>query len=395
MAKVTGVVPGMFAAWLTVSAACGGPDSGAAGSDGGTEGAAPDASEACASADDCGADRPICTSGGVCVECETSADCPTEFPVCGDHSCQASCAGDEVAADLVALPSDIIWIVDQSGSMTQETANVQTNINSFVSLIGASHVDFRVVMIATKTGSNAICVPEPLGGASCGNNTQFRLVNQRVASHNGPALLLSTYAMYSDFLRPNAVKHLVFVTDDNSDMTAANFTSGIAGLQPAGVFANMRIHGIYAFGNGQATGCTGAFGTGAADGTVYTTLIQQTGGAAGVICTGDWSQVFNDITAAVVAGSQVSCELAMPTPPRNQSLDPAKVNVKYQIGGVAPGETLPQVQSANECSVAGGWYYDDNVAPTSVTMCPATCSAIQGDPMANVSIEFGCATQLF
>jgi hypothetical protein len=353
---------------------------------------APPAPTGCTSAAECGPEAPICTDEGFCVQCESSADCPAELPVCGGDTCVASCAGDEVSADFITLPTDIIWVVDQSGSMDQETAHVQANINTFASLIDASTIDYRVVMNATTSNSNAICVPGPLGGASCGNNTRFRLVNQRIGSHDGPQRALSRYSSYSDFLRPDSMKHFVFVTDDESGMSAAAFNSGLAALQPA--ITNFKVHGIYAFGT-PTIGCTGAFGTGAADGTVYTSLIAQTGGAAGVICNDDWTQVFDDITAAVVSGSQVSCEITMPAPPRGQELDPSLVNVKYLMGGVAPGTILGQVPSAGDCSTGGGWYYDDNAAPTKITLCPATCSTVQQDSAANVKVEFGCATQIF
>lgn len=353
-----------------------------------------DASAACTDSSECSAETPVCHSSGSCVQCETSADCSDPTPVCSNTTCTASCAGTEVAADFVTVPSDIIFVVDQSGSMNQETQYVQAKINDFAALINASSIDYRVVMIARSTGGNAICVPPPLGGPSCGNNTRFRLVNQYVDSNNGPSLAISRYSMYSDFLRPEAGKHFVFVTDDNSNTSAASFMSQLQALQPAGMFTGAKIHGIYAFGT-AGVGCTGAFGSGAADGTVYTTLISQTGGASGVICTGDWTQVFNDITAAVVSGSQVSCDLTLPTPPMGETLDPTKVNVKYQMGGVAPGQTLPQVPTAGDCAAAGGWYYDDNTTPTTITLCPATCTNVQNDPAANVKVEFGCSTQIF
>ncbi|MBA3456338.1 MAG: VWA domain-containing protein [Deltaproteobacteria bacterium] len=348
----------------------------------------------CTDNSQCSADAPICSSSGVCVQCESSADCSDPTPVCSNTTCTAACAGTDVMADFVTKPSDIIFIVDQSGSMDQETVYVQMKINDFVTQISASNIDYRVVMIATTSGSNAICVPSPLANGSCGNNTRFRLVNQRIGSNDGPALTLSRYALYSDFLRPEAAKHFVFVTDDNSNMSAANFTTGVNNLMPAGMFTGFKVHGIYAYGSGN-NGCTGTFGSGAADGTVYTTLINQTMGARGVICTGNWTQVFSDIQQAVVSGAQVSCDLTIPAPPMGETLDPTKVNVKYQMGGVAPGMTLSQVSVAADCTSAGGWYYDDNAAPMKITLCPATCASVQADPSANVKVEFGCSTQIF
>jgi hypothetical protein len=369
-------------------AACGGKNTG-------DDDPGVDANGACATADDCGADSPICNPNGVCVQCEVSADCPADSPICSSAACEAACTGDEVTANFIAIPSDIIWVVDQSGSMDQETVHVQTQINNFVALIDQSNIDYRVVMIATTGGSNSICVPAPLGGASCGNNTQFRLVNQRIGSHDGPQQSISRYSLYSDFLRPESMKHFVFVTDDESNISAASWTSQLAALQPAGMFSNLKVHGIYAFGSGTSQGCSGAFGNGAAEGDVYTALIAQTAGAAGVICNDDWTQVFTDITQAVISGSQVSCSLAMPAAPEGKTIDPALVNVKYLSGGVGPGETLPQVATAADCTAAGGWYYDDNAAPTLITLCPDTCAAVQLDAEANVKVDLGCTTGIF
>jgi hypothetical protein len=262
-------------------------------------------------------------------------------------------------------------------------------INDFVSLISATNIDYRVTMIASTSASNAICVPAPLGGPSCGDNTNFRLVNSSIGSHDALAKAISKYSLYSDFLRMNATKHFVIVTDDNSTTSASSFMTSLAGLTPTGMFDGVKVHAIYAYGNGTSKGCSGPFGTGAAEGTVYTTLVTDTGGARGVICEDDWNQVFTDITQAVVAGTQVACELAMPAAPEGQTLDPNQVNVKYQSG--ANATTLPQVPSSADCS-AGGWYYDDNTNPTKISLCPSTCSDIQSDGNASLNIELGCAT---
>src|SRR5690606_12977190 len=108
------------------------------------------------------------------------------------------------------------------------------------------------------------------------------------------------YPNYSSFLRVEAMKHFIFVTDDNSSWTATRFMDELAALTPAGMFANYKVHAIYGRdANGSA--CDGAFGKAVNNGSRYTTLITTTGGASGVICENDWSAVFTDIKAAVVA----------------------------------------------------------------------------------------------
>jgi hypothetical protein len=99
------------------------------------------------------------------------------------------------------------------------------------------------------------------------------------------------------------------------------------------------------------------------------------------------------VAQAVVKGSKLSCELALPTPSQG-TLDPSKVNVRV----VTPTgtTTLFKVAGAAACDASGGWYYDDEVNPTKVLLCPSSCQAAQdaGSASGEVQIEvlFGCAT---
>ncbi|MFO0761149.1 MAG: vWA domain-containing protein [Byssovorax sp.] len=104
-----------------------------------------------------------------------------------------------------------------------------------------------------------------------------------------------------------------------------------------------------------------------------------------------------DLLAALqsIQGSQVACEFAMPDKTADgEMIDPALVNVEYLPGGGGAKVEFGQVADAGACTAQkGGWYYDDPQKPTSITLCPTTCSAIQSDPDAKVQILFGCATK--
>lgn len=104
-----------------------------------------------------------------------------------------------------------------------------------------------------------------------------------------------------------------------------------------------------------------------------------------------------DLLAALqtIQESQLSCEFAMPeTDGSGNPIDPEKVNVLYTPAGSGTETTIGQVADAASCTEqVGGWYYDDPANPTKVTLCPSTCTAIQGDDLAKVAIEFGCATK--
>lgn len=310
----------------------------------------------------------------------------------GSGGAAPSCAAEGAKADAVVLPADIIWVVDQSGSMDKETDYVQKKINTFASAIAKSDVDYRVVMIANPSAGNKICVPAPLGGPSCGNAARFRLVAKTVGSTNGPKIALDEYAKYSDFLRPDATKHFVFVTDDQSSLAAQAFLDGLAAKQPKNMFASLKIHAVFAWGDDKNKGCNGPFGAGAKYGSVYETLVNKTGGAKGVICEDDWTKVFDDITTAVVTGSKVSCEVKVPAPPKGKELDPALVNVQYVPGGTGTPADILRVADAAGCGAKGGWYYDNPTAPTRILLCPASCTTVQKDDAAKIDVQFGCAS---
>ncbi len=312
----------------------------------------------------------------------------------------AACAETTAAAGPPQpLPADIIWAVDQSGSMDQETQYVQSKINDFANQIAATSIDYRVVMIASKSGGNPICVPPPLSGGGCGNGPRFRLVDVKVDSNDALNKIINNYSKYSDFLRPNSVKHFVVVSDDDAtdgpNDSAQAFANSLAALTPPGMFAKWKFHAIFSYGPGlPILGCVGPFGTGAAIGLVYDALtkLPQNGGAKGVICLDNWQPVFNAIKTAVVQGSKVSCDYTVPDPGGGQTVDPTKVNVDYLPGGNPPAQPIFRVNDLGGCQGGGtgGWYFDNNAAPTKILLCPATCTAVQSDSAAKIDVKFGC-----
>ncbi|MCZ7681451.1 MAG: hypothetical protein M5U28_22715 [Sandaracinaceae bacterium] len=119
------------------------------------------------------------------------------------------CTRDVTQAETRARPVDIIWIIDNSGSMDGEARIVQDNINNFAMAIGASGIDYHVVVM---TSMGFVSVPPPLGTDA----TRFRFANVDVQSNDGLVDLVDNFSAYSDFLRPEAITHFIAVTDDES-----------------------------------------------------------------------------------------------------------------------------------------------------------------------------------
>jgi hypothetical protein len=348
------------------------------------------------------------------------------FTPAGGASAQGGSAGFEPCASVSAtaeakiLPADIIWAVDTSASMKEEAAQVQANMNAFASIILASGIDVRVILISDKgQGQNTgppqpyeICIPPPLGNGAdasgfCDGKDEklptYRHVVEAVSSKNAIDIIVKTYPEYKTQLRPGAVKVVAVVSDDDSALSASEATAKLAGLDPS--FQGLVFDAIAAEQGPTecVMACQSACGTcgpccpgcqpiSAAEGAVYKALVQQTGGVFGDLCQQSFAGVFQAMAKGVVAGAKVPCEYALPAPPPGETLDPDQVNVQYLPGGAPPPKDILRVKSAADCGQKGGWYYDDNTSPQRIHLCPTTCRTVGGDPDAKIDVLFGCAS---
>ncbi|MEM9195774.1 MAG: vWA domain-containing protein [Myxococcota bacterium] len=304
------------------------------------------------------------------------------FPEGGFSECTAS----SVRAMEGFAPVDVIWVVDSSGSMSNEAERVQENLNRFSEAMGMVGIDYRVVVITT---SSYVSVGPPLSTSG-----RYRLIDRPVSSNEPLIALLDEFPNYSDFLRRAAITHIVGVTDDESDLPAAQFrTMMLDNLERNFTFhaiASERVPGNFPDG---ACNNGGFPPDGAAEpGDEYYDLAGMTGGLTFSICTQDWTSLFNTLTAAVAVGTALPCVYPIPSPPDGQELDQNKVNLLYSPGAGSE-RPLPYIGNGNppDCT-RGGWFYDDPEAPTRINLCPLTCDEIKNDAAGQVDISFGCAT---
>jgi hypothetical protein len=204
----------------------------------------------------------------------------------------------EVAQDLMGMtatraPVDIILFVDTSGSMAQETAWVNENMNRFATIMGASGLDYRVVMVARRgTGSLQVCIPAPLGGAACADTPRLRHINQTVNSTDGLQRLISTQPQWQSFTRVDALKFFVAITDDESSLSADAFNTAV--IRWPG-FATYVFHSIVGY--ESRTDCP----TLARRGGVYLTLTSRTRGLAARVCSTDWTSIFTSFARDITS----------------------------------------------------------------------------------------------
>jgi hypothetical protein len=116
--------------------------------------------------------------------------------------------------------------------------------------------------------------------------------------------------------------------------------------------------------------------------------IAQRGGTgqAFTIDSANAAQVATDLKNALlaIAGTNASCTFELPNV---GGFNPNAASVIYTPGS-GGSQTLTRQNGAGTCG--SGWYYDDPISPTGITLCASTCSMIQTDPAARVEIGLGC-----
>ena len=316
----------------------------------------------------------------------------------GDGDGDGCAAVSEMAQNQLA-PVDIVFAIDTSGSMSDEKNFVQQYMNVFSQQIFLANIDHHVVMIA-EASPEGPCINVPLGSGSCPADTnlpEYLHVVEGVGSSNSLEKILSTHTLWSSSIRPNSVKHLVVVSDDDSSMDANTFDAAFKALDPD--YANYFFHAIVAFDApdeleclGGASCCAASLIPLAADtGQVYLNLVSLTGGVAGDLCDQEFGPVFDEIAQQVQATTPLACEWEIPEPPEGETFDPNKVNVELVLDNVA--ESVYYVDSVDDCMGGDGWYYyPDAVTPETIRICPETCERVQSATQAQVDILFGCAT---
>jgi len=321
----------------------------------------------------------------------------------------ASCASVSSEAQAQLQPADIIIAVDTSGSMDEEIAQVQQNLNKFAQIITGSGIDVHVILIADAS----MCIPAPLGSGSCNGMDEklpnYRHVVQTVNSTDGLQVILNTYADWKDVLRPNATKTIAIVSDDDSSLGATAFVNQLTTLDPT--FVGFKFDAIVSFESPDAclagcffncAACTNSccnkaqFCTpiSAEEGKVYKQLVQQTGGVIGNLCIQNFDPVFQDMAKAVVTDAKISCEYTIPPPPDGQTIDPTLINVVHTSGGGTKNTIYNVPTGAMGCGTTGGWYFDNQATPTKIIVCSNTCTALQSDMGGKVEVLFGCATEV-
>jgi hypothetical protein len=89
--------------------------------------------------------------------------------------------------------------------------------------------------------------------------------------------------------------------------------------------------------------------------------------------------------------SKLVCSFSIPAPPMGMTLDPGKVNVRFNTADPANAFDIGQVTNRAACGAQGGWYYDNPTDPKTVNLCEQSCAKVNTSGEGAIQILFGCA----
>lgn len=249
-----------------------------------------------------------------------------------------------------SMPVDLIIVLDNSGSMSEEAAHVQKNLTALINSV-SNRSDIRVGVISSKSPMFGIDVSKISGAAQLGNRLQQ--ADQEVGSWGALACLLKnikdnstqmatrfpkTYSHWkntsspvfedyfctnagtqfsSDFLRTNSQKVVIVVSDDKSTFESMSDDVGYEKWSTNDFYSilntsyfntpyhsgsdNMTFFGF--IGLGSISPCQSGRGL------FYEKLAAETNGRVFNICDADWTQHFNSITNASMLINSSSMQL--------------------------------------------------------------------------------------
>ncbi len=352
-----------------------------------------------------------------------------------------ACAGTSAEATLATKPVDIILVIDSSSSMSEEIAAVEANLNSNLAIqLEASEIDYQIILLADHgnpdvDGKFGICINSPLSGHDCatidGNalpvdGPRLKHYPIYVGSHDAYDRILSDFALddtgiynvapeggilpplaegYGAFLREDAIKVFLLITDDNSSGAttefAPDFDAALLALSPAqfGTAQNRN----YIFHNiigqvGKAADSSipwlpsdpvteGECGAGSVNpGTEYQESSRLTGGLRFPLCANEnFDAVFQAMAVNVTEGAALECSYQVEEP-ASGTLDFDRMVAYFTDGATGTQRAFTRVANAGAC-VTDGYY----VSAGLVSLCPDACDLVSADLSGSLAFHVACS----
>jgi Mg-chelatase subunit ChlD len=312
----------------------------------------------------------------ISIDAGADADQPLDDAgVCAATSAQAS-----------LIPLDMVILVDESGSMagtkwTGITASLKTFINDPASAgIGVGAVYFPVDVSEDCNFPDYANLNVPIGTLPMNAPALIASIDSEEPQGVTPTFGALKGALFAATTHQDAnpTHKVIVVIATDGDPTSCSET----GSAPIAALAQSAFN--Y---NGVQTYAIAVAGSTIAN----LDAIALAGGTKKAFDVTQNIDAFSQKMAEIRA-SALACDFVIPPPPDAEQLDPQKVNLSYTPGGQGTAKSLPRADDLADCGGKAGWYYDNNVAPTKILLCPASCQVVQEDSKAAISVLFGCTT---
>ncbi len=302
------------------------------------------------------------------------------------------------------VPTDLLVLLDQSGSMTLEGNRwdpTSTALKAFVQSSGSSGLGVGLQYFplgASKTSDSAICQPQNYAApavpiAPLPDNApplvasidahHFTAAEGNDAAHwgtptrsavEGALQYLATYQAAN----PGRHLYLLLATDGlPSKLCTGNDIDGIASVVAAAAALAQPVQ-TFVIGIGEIARLNTLA---VAGGTGQPAFIVD---ATGATTEAQLSAAFE-----AIRHTALPCEFDIPKPATGR-LDPTQVNVQLTAG--QSKTVFPKVAAATDCVTSdSNWYFDNETTPSKVFMCPAACETLKGGN-GRIDLVFGCKT---
>lgn len=195
---------------------------------------------------------------------------------------------------------DMVWVIDNSASMSEEIQLVRENLGQFLlSLEERARLNFT--LITHNKGSHGMALSD--WALSRG----YRQIPQRIESYDGLTRFLELIPqMLGTSLRLNSKKVIVVVSDDNSEISANSFAKTMAKIVN---LSQLKLFGFVGLSR-TLSPCIDRVGS------HYINLAQATGGQTFNICESNWAPYFESLVKDV--GQMAKTEFTLPFTPKGK-----------------------------------------------------------------------------
>ncbi|HMY16513.1 MAG TPA: vWA domain-containing protein [Polyangium sp.] len=288
------------------------------------------------------------------------------------------------SAEARRVPLDILFLIDRSASMSgPKWEGTKTALNTFFNDPASAGIGAGMVYFPAQKAD--VCNPQsysildvpiallPANTFALTNSIPFSPLGTNTPTYPALEGALKAATAYQD---ANPTHKVVVVLATDGDPTSCPPTT----IDEIAFLAKTAIN--Y---NGVRTFVIGAQGSTIAN-------LDKIAASGGTTKAYDITQ---DITAFAakmeeIRSEALACDFEIPEPPNGEKIDFNRVNFTYTPKGLGTPKLIPRAMDLADCGNDAAWYYDSNLGPTKIILCPASCTTVQADEAAKVSVLFGC-----